>query len=112
MQIPIRIISSGKVSSDAIDFEKLILKIKMAKNFDLKTSKEWSVFLKTIIQGGLDKILIDMSGLNHIESSSIGVLIHLAKIIRLQFLSKESIIFLNQQRGTPQKPHLLDIRIM
>ncbi len=92
MQIPIRIISSTKVNNENIDFEKLILKVKMTKIFDIKTSKEWSIFLKTIIQGGLDKILVDMSELYHIESSSIGILIHLAKLIRLQ---KGDIIFLN-----------------
>ncbi len=95
MQIPIRIITPPKMNNEAVDFDKLIIKVKMAKTFDIKTGKEWSTFLKTIIQGGLDKILIDMSELNHIESSSIGILIHLAKLIRLQ---KGDIIFLNVPR--------------
>ena len=92
MQIPVSIISSSKVNDEKMDFMKIILKADMSKNFDIKTSRVWAIFMKTIIKSGLVKIIIDMSELTHIESSSIAVLINIAKLIRAK---KGDIGFLN-----------------
>lgn len=92
MQIPVNIIFSSEVKDGEIELDKVIIKARMSRTFDIKSSKEWSVFFKTIINSGLAKILIDMSALNHIESSSMGILINLAKATRAK---KGDIVFLD-----------------
>ncbi len=92
MQIPVNIITTSTVKSDDNDFDKLILKLKIPTIFDLTTSMDWSIFFRTVCDGNLKKIIIDMSDLNQIESSGIGVLINSAKLIRA---NQGDIVFIN-----------------
>lgn len=60
----------------------LIFKIRSSKRIDVDNSREYVIFLNTLISGGSKKILIDFHDLEYIDSSGIGVFISAAKQIR------------------------------
>lgn len=67
---------------DTIDYDSFIVRLLAADVMDMDNSGDMLLFMKTIIRGGMKKILIDMSGLEFIDSSGISVLIESAKLLR------------------------------
>jgi anti-anti-sigma factor len=65
-----------------IDYNSILIKVMGADVMDLNNSGNMLIFLKTLITGGAKKILLDMNGLEFIDSSGISVLIETAKLIR------------------------------
>ncbi|MCP4133785.1 MAG: STAS domain-containing protein [bacterium] len=82
MSMDFEIIEVSKRTGETIDYDCLIFKIKAANVMDLDNASDLWLSFKTLIEGGVLKILIDMSGLEFIDSSGIGVLINVAKLIR------------------------------
>lgn len=95
MLIPVKIIPIQKTENGQIDLDKVVIKAAMPDNFDIKSGRELSIFLKTLINSGLAKIILDMSALIQIDSSSIGVLINIAKASKMK---NGDLIFINVSR--------------
>jgi anti-sigma B factor antagonist len=75
-----------------VDYDSLIFRFSVDKKLNLDNSNDLWVFFKTIIEGGTKFILIDMNGINFIDSSGIGVMINTAKLIRQ---SKGDLVLMN-----------------
>jgi len=67
---------------DTIDFNTLIFRIEAGKRINMDNSNELWIFLKTLIEGGAKKMLLDLGKTEFIDSSGIGVLINSAKLLR------------------------------
>ncbi len=68
--------------NDEIDHETIILKVACPKRVDVESGNDLWVFLKTMIDGGTKKIIINMEDMMYIDSSGIGVIINTTKLIR------------------------------
>ncbi|MFC1668792.1 STAS domain-containing protein [Spirochaetota bacterium] len=69
-------------NEEKIEHDSVILKVKAADVIDRdETNNLWKI-LKTLIDGGLNKIIIDMNNLDFIDSQGIGMLINSAKLLR------------------------------
>ena len=77
---------------ETVSHENSIMYIKLYKIMDIDTTKHISTFLKTVIEGGVTKIIIDLIQLSFIDSTGIGILINSAKMIRA---NKGDIVLLN-----------------
>jgi anti-sigma B factor antagonist len=71
-----------KRQDDTVDYDNLILRVMVAAILDGHTAGDISIFMKTLIQGGAKKIILDIAGLDFIDSSGISVLIQIAKMLR------------------------------
>lgn len=67
---------------DVIDYDTLIVSVHAADVLDMDNSGEMLLFMKTLIQGGVKKLLVDMNGLEFIDSAGIGMLVESAKLLR------------------------------
>ncbi len=84
MNIAIELLRISTVSTERIDYHTIIFKAGLPKRVDIDNSKDLWAFLKTLVAGGALKIYIDLSGVEYIDSSGIGVLINTAKLMRKQ----------------------------
>lgn len=84
MKFDFEIIKLSAVSSEKIDYSTLIIRLNLSKKLDMENSKDLWIFLKTLVSGGALKILVDMKGLEYIDSAGIGILINTAKLMRKQ----------------------------
>ncbi|HNR88128.1 MAG TPA: STAS domain-containing protein [Spirochaetota bacterium] len=82
MRIAFEIIRITQRLDEVIDFNALIFRIDAPKRVDIDSSRYLWIFLKTVIDGGVRKIIIDMKNLEMIDSSGMGVLINAAKLVR------------------------------
>lgn len=80
--IAFEIIKISPITNESINYDTLIYKIIISKKLELENSSELWIFLKTIIDGGAKKILINMKDIEYIDSAGIGILINTAKLIR------------------------------
>ena len=80
----LRIINYSPRISEVIDYNNIIFVIEAANILDMDRSDQLWIFLKTIIKGESLKVLIDMSGLEFIDSIGIGVIINSAKMLRVR----------------------------
>lgn len=71
-----------KRKDDSVDYRTFVVRVMAADVMDMDSASDMSIFLKTLVQGGVLKIIVDMSGLEFIDSAGIGVLIDLAKLLR------------------------------
>lgn len=78
----LRIINYSPRITEEIDYNNVIFVVEAANILDMDRSDQLWIFLKTIIQGESLKVLIDMSGLEFIDSIGIGVIINTAKMLR------------------------------
>lgn len=76
------VIHLSKVSTDSVEANNYVVKISAAGVFDTEGSGSMLVILMALIKGGVQKISIDMQGLEFIDSRGIGTLINAAKTIR------------------------------
>jgi anti-anti-sigma factor len=81
-----------KRPEDVVDYDAFIVRVMACKNLDGHTAGNVSIFMKTLVQGGAKKIIIDMKGLEYIDSTGISMLINIAKLLRS---SKGDIAFLD-----------------
>lgn len=65
-----------------LDYDRIVFKVRAADVLDLDNSSDMWLFFKTLIDGGAKKLLVNMEGLDFIDSSGIGILIKAAKLIR------------------------------
>ncbi|MFP4362762.1 MAG: STAS domain-containing protein [Spirochaetia bacterium] len=63
-------------------YETTILKISIKGRLNISNAGEVGLLLETLINGGLRKILVNMEELDYIDSTGIGTLVRLAKLIR------------------------------
>jgi anti-sigma B factor antagonist len=77
-----RILHIAKLPDDTIHYSNLIFVIKAADVLDLDGSWDMLAACRALVEGGALKILVDMEGLDFIDSSGIGALISIAKLIR------------------------------
>ena len=84
MGINFEVIKISPLSAERIDYATLIFKADLPKKVDIDNSKDMWIFFKTIIDGGVKKIFIDMKQVEYIDSSGIGIIINAAKLIRKQ----------------------------
>ena len=92
MSINIDINHFSKVQNDAVDYENIAFHVKAANVLDLGESDKMWTLIKTLIEGGAKYFVVDMAGLEFIDSSGIGVLINVAKLARV---NKGDIIMMN-----------------
>lgn len=76
------IVNLTKRRDDAIDFNSIVVLIKAVDVMDMDGVGEMSIFMRTLIAGGVKKIAVDMEKLTFIDSSGIAVLIESAKMLR------------------------------
>lgn len=88
----IQIINISQIQGENLDYNKYIFKFKTGSSIDIERSKDVKVFLTTLIQGGALKFIIDMSDLAAIDSTGMGELINIAKLLRSK---RGDIVFLN-----------------
>jgi anti-sigma B factor antagonist len=67
---------------DIIHYDNLVVRVMAADVLDMDNAGEMRIMLGTLISGGVIKIAVDMTGLEFIDSSGIGVLIEAAKLLR------------------------------
>ena len=82
MRIPVDVIITSRQTNNIIDYKDLIMLVMMAGDFDINSTFDLSIFLRTIIISGVQKILVDMGNLTFIESSGIRLLVNIAKLLR------------------------------
>ncbi len=69
-------------SIENVDYNQTIFIIQVADVIDMGETENLWIFLKTIIAGGCLKVIINMDGLDFIDSYGISVLINSAKLLR------------------------------
>jgi anti-anti-sigma factor len=67
---------------DTVDFDNSIFRLMAANVMDADRAGEMSLFLKTLIAGGARKVVVDLKGLEFIDSFGISVIIEAAKMLR------------------------------
>jgi len=82
MSISFEIEKISPIVNEEIDYDTLIFKINCPKKVNIDNGKDLWIFFKTIIDGGVKKIIINLKDLDFIDSSGIGILINTAKLIR------------------------------
>jgi anti-sigma B factor antagonist len=69
-------------SYDLEDPESYISKLTIRGNLGLENSAELSLLAKTLIKGGMRRIMINMEHLSYIDSSGIGLIIQIRKLLK------------------------------
>jgi anti-anti-sigma factor len=82
MIVNLEIIKISSLASEIINYDTLIFKVTIPKKLEMENSSMLWVLLKTIIEGGVKKILINMKDVEYIDSSGIGTLINAVKLTR------------------------------
>ena len=82
MSITFEIEKVSPIVNEDIDYDTLIFKIMSPKKVNIDNGKDLWIFFKTVIEGGVKKIIINLNDLDFIDSSGIGILINTAKLIR------------------------------
>lgn len=82
MKLICEVIDVSQLQNEVIDYGVLIFRLELGKAVDLENVKHLRVFLNTLIEGGLRKIIVDMKSLEYIDSAGIGTLINTTKMIR------------------------------
>ncbi len=77
-----RILHLVKRQDETFDYDDIVLVVRAADVMDMDNAVAMLIFLKTMIPGGMRKVLVDMEGLEFIDSSGIGVVIEATKLIR------------------------------
>jgi anti-anti-sigma factor len=67
---------------DPEDPENFILKVTIKGNLSLENSTEISLLSKILIKGGMKRIMFNMEHLSYIDSSGIGLIIQIRKLLK------------------------------
>ncbi len=92
MSIHFDIIKLSMNLEEGIDYKILVFKMDLQKKFTMDNCRDCWIFMKTLADGGVLKILIDLQNLEYIDSAGIGVFINTAKILRKK---KGDLVFVN-----------------
>ncbi len=102
MDIQFDIINISPVHHAEIDYSLIIFNIEIPGELIIDNSNVYWIFLKTLIEGGARKILLNMEKVEYIDSSGIGMIINITKLIRsnsgdliLASVSKDTMKILN-----------------
>ena len=79
MKISFEIINVSQLANESVDFKMLIFKFDLGSSLDLNNARDLGIFFETLIRGGVLKILVNMRGIEYIDSAGIAVLINSAK---------------------------------
>jgi len=79
----IEFFSSVPAKSEPTEPEKTVMSIEGGTIFANNMVDEFLIAMKTITAGGIDKIVIDMSKVDAINSNEIGAVINLTKLVRV-----------------------------
>lgn len=71
-----------KTSGSAADIKNYICKLGLAEKLDLQNNIHFELLVMTLINGGIKKLVLDLFELKYIDSSGIGKIINIAKIMR------------------------------
>ena len=82
MNITAEVIKIAPTREDAVDYGKVIFRVDFIKRVDIDSSYDFWVFMKTLVDGGAQKIIGNMKVVEYVDSSGIGVLINAAKLAR------------------------------
>jgi anti-sigma B factor antagonist len=85
---------------DAIHYDNFVVRVMAADVLDMDNAGEMGIFIRTLVAGGVIKIAVDMTGLDFIDSSGIGMLIDAAKSLRQR---KGDIVLL----GVPERVQVI-----
>lgn len=66
------------------DYNTLIFKIGLKNRFEQSVTEQFELFTFTLIRAGVKKIVFDFAELRYIDSSGIGKIINITKILRQQ----------------------------
>jgi len=70
------------VNKKDIDYSTVIFKVDFPGKMDLEISNDFWVLFNTLVNGGAQKIVVDMRNVEYIDSAGIGILINTAKMLR------------------------------
>ncbi|MFW5770093.1 MAG: STAS domain-containing protein [Spirochaetota bacterium] len=82
MNINCEIINISTVNKKDIDYSTVIFKVDFPGKMDLEISNDFWVLFNTLVNGGAQKVVVDMRNVEYIDSAGIGILINTAKMLR------------------------------
>ena len=82
MDTTLELIHLHPAQSESINYDFLALKVRVPARLDIVKSHELWILFSTITNAGAKKIMVDMSSMESIDSSGIGILINTAKRLR------------------------------
>ena len=84
MNYQIELIRTGGVISKDAPYQPFVSKLLLGGNFVMEASEDFTHLLTTFIKGGVRKLILDLAELKYIDSTGIGILINLTKLMRAQ----------------------------
>ncbi len=82
MKFVFDIIRISQSENDEKNQKYHVFKINLGKVVNVDNSKEFKIFIQTLIEGGAQKFIIDMKGLEFIDSAGMGIIINGTKLLR------------------------------
>lgn len=79
MRLDIEIIKPNPASPDINNY---ICKIELHNELDRKNDLDFEFIITILINGGIRKVLLDLANLKYVDSSGIGKLISITKVMR------------------------------
>jgi anti-sigma B factor antagonist len=92
MKFVFDIIKLSQTEHDEKNHMYHVFKITLGKIINVDNSKDFRIFIQTLIEGGGLKFIIDMKGLEFIDSAGMGIIINATKLLRSR---KGDMILLN-----------------
>jgi anti-anti-sigma factor len=68
--------------SDSVDLNFIVLRIGLGDVIDAGETESFSLITRTMVKGGVRKVVFDLKGVEFIDSIGLSVLINTAKMIR------------------------------
>ena len=97
--------SATALSKDDLN-TSFVYKIRLSGNFVMEISDEISLFVNTLINGGMKKVVFDLTDLKYIDSTGIGIFISLTKAVRAK---GGDLVFLNVNQKILEVFHLVKL---
>jgi anti-anti-sigma factor len=72
---------AASLSRDDLN-QGFVYRIHLSGNLVMEISDEFTLFVSTLINGGMRKLVLDMAELKYVDSAGLGTFISLAKLIR------------------------------
>lgn len=88
----VQIIELTRLKVEDINYDNVLFRIEVADLMDIDRTNDVYQFLFTIVNGGGKKIIIDMNGLEFIDSQGIGAIIEITKLLRAK---SGDLVFIN-----------------
>ena len=88
----VQIIELTRLKVEDINYDTIIFRLEIADLMDIDRTNDVYQFLFTIVNGGGKKIIIDMNGLEFIDSQGIGAIIEITKLLRAK---SGDLVFIN-----------------